>query len=379
MSANAPCPNCGRINRPGAKRCASCGNVLPAPSASPVPPPPPQQPPRQQPAPPPPPPQQMPRQQTPPPPPPQQLPRQQPAPPQGGPTPLPPPRKPTPPPQKPVGKSRLPLKPWQIAAIGGGIVILCLCLLIANALNGMFGSKATPTTTYVTVPPYVSPTFVIVTATQAPIVVTVAPTQTPIIITATPAPVTQTPSVTPVPPTQLPTATTEPSRTPTAQPTMTTPPTATAVPTPTLAPDTLITSTLEVGQTWRQQNMAMTLSNTRFADVTCDSIMEFDLDVTNNEPTELVIAWRGEDMSVLDNQGKPYDVFYQPAPRTNDCGKYVPIKSLYKNALASKENFKIAVQVRGQLPLPDAVKEFIVTVVKAGRIQNAKWRIPVPR
>ncbi len=381
MASNAPCPNCGRLNRPSAKRCASCGNVLPQQAATPIPPPPPpppaQQPSRQQPLPPPPPPF-PPRQQPTPPP---QSPRQQPVPPPPPlrQQPLPPP----PPPQKPGGKSslpsNLPLKPWQIAALIGVVVILCLCLMIANAVSGILKPKATPTELF---PPITSLATLTLTAqspTSAPIVAITPTTPTPIVITATPMPATHTPTATRVPPTAAPSPTSEPSQTPTPKPTAT--PTSTASPTATatLAPDTAPGTVLDVGQTWHQQNLALTLNNARFAGVACNSVLEFDLAIENDETTipELVIGWRGEDMTLADDQNKPYDMAFQPAPRSPDCTKYQPIKSFTQSALASKASVKIAIQVTGTLP--DTVKEFTLSVAKAGRIQNAKWKIKIPR
>jgi len=121
------------------------------------------------------------------------------------------------------------------------------------------------------------------------------------------------------------------------------------------------------------------VQNARFSNVTCESLFEFDLSLENTEPGELVISWKGDEITVADDTGKLYDVFYQPTPRDPaDCTKYKPIKEMSKTALAGKENYKIGIAVRGALP--DSVKEFNVMIGKIGtRVQNAKWKIPVPR
>jgi hypothetical protein len=149
---------------------------------------------------------------------------------------------------------------------------------------------------------------------------------------------------------------------------------------PTQTPtDTPANTVLDVNKKWRQQSLEMLVQNARFSNVTCKSLFEFDLSLENTEPGELVISWKGDEISVVDDTGKSYDVFYQPAPRDPaDCGKYKPIKDMSKTALAGKESYKIGIAVRGALP--ESTKDFTVTIGRVGtRIQNAKWKIPLPR
>jgi len=254
------------------------------------------------------------------------------------------------------------MKPWQYVAIGGVIVLLCLCVLLVNAVAGIF-KPSTPTLTFAPLPSH-----------------TVAPQITVLVYSPTPAPVTFTPVPTRVPPT----LTIEPTQVPKPISSATTTPlptaTRTVTPTPTQIPtDTPANTVLDVNKKWRQQSLEMLVQNARFSNVTCESLFEFDLSLENTEPGELVISWKGDEITVADDTGKLYDVFYQPTPRDPaDCTKYKPIKEMSKTALAGKENYKIGIAVRGALP--DSVKEFNVMIGKIGtRVQNAKWKIPVPR
>ena len=156
-------------------------------------------------------------------------------------------------------------------------------------------------------------------------------------------------------------------------------PTPTLTPTVTFLPDTSAGVTLNPDETWRQQNMMLTLQKQKFAEVSCSGFLEFDLVLENFEPGEIVVNWRGDDISVKNDQDIPYPlVLFQPSPKVADCAKYIPLQGAsFLPALGGRKTFGITIQVRGQLD--DKVNKIYVVVAKAGRIQNAKWEIPVPR
>jgi hypothetical protein len=125
--------------------------------------------------------------------------------------------------------------------------------------------------------------------------------------------------------------------------------------------------------------MMLTLQRQKFADVGCGGFLEFDLVLENFEPGEIVVNWRGDDISVKNDQDIPYPlVLFQPSPKVADCTKYIPLQGAsFLPALGGRKTFGITVQVRGQLD--NKVNKISLVVAKAGRIQNARWEIPVPR
>ncbi|MEW5720268.1 MAG: hypothetical protein AB1817_16715, partial [Chloroflexota bacterium] len=249
------------------------------------------------------------------------------------------PAQPTPPPApKPRERSRIAC--WQIALV---VIVLALCACGAAAflLRDRISRLLTPT----------SPTMVFPLTTPTPFGVLPPPLFTP--TTAAPIP----PSLTPV----LLTAT------------------PMIAPTAIIVPDTLAGATLKPGETWRQNNMMLTLQRQRFAEVSCGGFLEFDLTLENFEPGEIVVNWRGDEVTVKNDQDIPYpQTLFQPSPATTDCARYIPLQGAsFLPALGGRKTFGITVQVRGQLD--DKVNKIIVIVAKAGRIQNARWEIPVPR
>lgn len=122
--------------------------------------------------------------------------------------------------------------------------------------------------------------------------------------------------------------------------------------------------------------MAMVLQTPKFAGTSCDAIFEFDLSLKNNESIELTVDVRGKDLGVSDDQGKFYVVLYKRGARSSVCGEYGPLENFHLIALGPGETVTIAMRVVG--PFDGNVKKYFFTAAKAGRIQNAKWEIPVP-
>jgi hypothetical protein len=122
--------------------------------------------------------------------------------------------------------------------------------------------------------------------------------------------------------------------------------------------------------------MTMVLQNPKFAGTSCGAIFEFDVSLKNNEPIEITVDVRGKDLSVSDDQGKPYLVFYKLGERSSVCGEYSSLENLHLIALGPGGNVTLAMRVTGQFD--GNIKKYVFTAVKAGRIQNARWEIPVP-
>jgi hypothetical protein len=296
MTNGPACSNCGRINRPNAKFCSSCGKPLAAAAL---------------------------------PPPPKLSPRQPSAPPSH-----PAPQstlQPTAP--KPPKRSRVAW--WQIVLIGAILLGLCACVLIAI----FFGDSLSR---FVALPP----TVVLALTTPTPFGLAPPPITGPTTTAPTSAPIQPLPILTP---------------------------------TVTFLPDTSIGATLKPDETWRQQNMMLTLQRQKFANVECGGFLEFDLVLENFEPSEIVVNWRGDDISAKNDQDIPFPLaLFQPSPKVADCAKYIPLQGAsFLPALGGRKTFGITIQVRGQLD--DKVNKIYVVVAKAGRIQNARWEIPVPR
>ena len=328
MTNGPMCSNCGRINRPNAKICSGCGKPLAvAPPSYPAP----QQPiapPRQPPVPP-----SYPAPQQP-----IAPPRQPPVSP-SYPAPQSAPRQPTPEPHK---RSRIAW--WQVLLIVI-LLVLCACVSIAFFVGDrLLGFLAPPQPT--AVPALTTPTLSSLPPPQMFTPTIAAPASVPVQPASTPSLMTATPTVTP---------------------------------TVAFVPDTSADTTLKPGETWRQQNMMLTLQKRKFAEVSCGGFLEFELLLENFEPDDIIVNWRGDDVTVKNDQELPFpQVLFQPSPATADCAKYIPLQGAsFLPALGGRKTFGITVQVRGQLD--DKVNKIFVVVAKAGRIQNARWEIPVPR
>jgi hypothetical protein len=352
--ATMTCPKCGTPNRPNAKFCAKCRAPLSAPSVGaavppPAAPPPPPVTPRQPPA--------------APPPPPPVTPRQPPAPPP------PPPRQP-PQAARPAARRGL-FTRGRIISVVIGIMLLCLCVVLAFALSRSSSLVAQlPTTPTFTQPIAASsPTPLTPSHTLQPTTPASAPTSTAtstLTAMASATPTSKPPSATP---TSTPTATQKPTAMPAASPTTVQP---TGIPT-----DTAAGSVLRPGESWRVGTQVMTLQNPHFAGTTCGAILEFEVVFENTDAREVVVSLRGQEWKVTDEHNQPYEAFFWQDTKPTDCNLIAPLATLDKPALAAHEKYQVGLQVRGKLA--DNVNRFQFIVTKAGRITDAKWEITVPR
>ena len=120
----------------------------------------------------------------------------------------------------------------------------------------------------------------------------------------------------------------------------------------------------------------MALHNPRFAGASCGAIFEFDVSLKNNEPIEITVDVHGRDWNISDDQGKAYLVLYKPGVRSSVCGEYSSLENLQLIALGPGETVTLAMRVTGTFD--GNIKKYFFTAAKAGRIQNARWEIPVP-
>ena len=135
---------------------------------------------------------------------------------------------------------------------------------------------------------------------------------------------------------------------------------------------------LQPGQTWSQEGMELTLSKPSFTPGCREAFLEFDMNLVNNSGTDLVTNINGSDIALQMNGEtiSKYRWVTQSKPAYNLCagrsGNLLEIRSL-----KAGENVKFNLMFLGRVD-PQAEK-VVVQVKKAGRIQNAKWEIPVPR
>src|SRR5581483_9035639 len=332
MSSGITCPNCGRINRPGAKMCANCGKPLPVASSQPP---------------------QSAQPQTP-------RPQPQMVPPAQRPGAAQTPRPVTPSVVQPASR-RYQFQPIHLAVIAAAVVGIALCialgLLFGQRMN-VFGAGGSPTRTT-----EISPTLPItttITATAQALATETAPipTATPLLPTTSPSPIIQTvvavvTATPPPPPSPTPTLTAEPP-TPipvTPVPTRTrVPPTATPQPTATLPADTPAGSILATGQTWYQNKMAMTIGTPKLSPPCNEAMIEFPFTLQNNDTTDVGLSLNGSAFVFTDDQTQGYELYYVNGTSPDACDKYTKLVDYHLNALGAQKNVELSIQARGQLP-----------------------------
>ena len=188
----------------------------------------------------------------------------------------------------------------------------------------------------------------------------ILPEPTPVIVVV--------PSPTPV--RQLgPTNTPGPSPTPTHIPIPAETPILTSAPAPTLTPtpipDTPEGTILEIGETWRTGGVLLTLKNATLGAGAFGPTLSLKFLVINETPHLITFSYHQEnDISVVDNLGHVYTVFYGPA-------KHVGGDAILQRG----DSCEIGETWGGPFTDP-GVTEIIVTA-SFSRIKNAKWRIPV--
>lgn len=348
MSAGPTCPKCGRVNRPGVKFCATCGAALAAAApqqSGPVQPP--ASPPR-------------------------------PASPQVPPRPAPV--------AQPAAPGRFKLQPLHFAIIAAAVVGVLLCGALSFLFTSGLGLVPRSTTSGGNLPD--SPTALIALATEA-----IPATRTPIPDTATPLKetvvvtvvVTAAPTNTPLP--AVPTL--APSPLPTAMPIPATvtppPPTQTRVPPPTQPPaplpslpTTVPGTELQPGESWVADGMTMTVGTTILVPpCSSEAIFEFPLTIHNLGSSDLGISLDGSAFVFTDNLDESYEMYYVDGAAPAACDKYTKLVEYRLNSLGPGQKAELSIHARGNL-LRD-VTAFNLLITGAGRIENARWKLPVNR
>lgn len=337
MSSGPTCPKCGRINRPGVKFCATCGTSLSA-----VPP--------------------------------------QPTTPIQSPQPTPRPVSPQSPPRptpvaQPAARRGVSIQPLYLAiaaaaAIG---VLLCVALVILFGSNLGFGSVSPTATIVAFLPPTALqtltqlPTQTPIPASATPLKETVVVTAV-VVVTATPVP---TDTHTPVPPSDTPTPLPSPTQTPlpskthTPKPQSPPPPPATTMPGSQLLP----------GQFWVSDGMMMFVGAPRIT-APCDEIMvEFPFTIQNTQPTELRLSLDGTQFILTDSKGEAKELYYVLGPNPQPCEAYKKLGEFNLNGLPPNQKIDLFIHARGKLP--SDVTGFKFMVVRVGKVENAKWNLPI--
>ena len=134
---------------------------------------------------------------------------------------------------------------------------------------------------------------------------------------------------------------------------------------------------LQPGQTWSQEGMELTLSKPSFTPDCGDGFLEFNMNLVNNSGSDLVTSINGSDIALqMNSETVSKYRWVENNPNPIGCGGFGPNR-LEIRSLKAGENTKLEFIFLGRVD-PQAEK-LIVEVKKAGRIQNAKWEIPVPR
>lgn len=137
---------------------------------------------------------------------------------------------------------------------------------------------------------------------------------------------------------------------------------------------------LQPGQSWSQGGMELTLNKPSFTPDCREAFLEFDMNLVNNSGTDLVTNINGSDIALQMN-GETASKYRWDTnnQRLNRCRNYTAQQpnKLEIRSLKTGENVKLNFMFLGRVD-PEAQK-VVVEVKKAGRIQNAKWEIPVPR
>ncbi|MBV9789044.1 MAG: hypothetical protein JOZ51_12760 [Chloroflexi bacterium] len=216
------------------------------------------------------------------------------------------------------------------------------------------------------------------------------PTNTPVVVVG----ITQIP-VTVIPPTYTPLPTYTPQPTLAPLPTYTPAPTSepiVRVITPTSLPPTPTSeitadgSVLEVGQTWNSNGISATLSEFKLLDQPCDRGWPqwgvWTITISNNTKDDLAIGLTTEDTYLVDDSGESVRYYVMPAENEyctvyRSGGYWIdPPGQIAYSSINSGQRIKI--RVYGV----DGIEQrqwFEFGIRDAGRIQNAKWRINIPR
>lgn len=149
--------------------------------------------------------------------------------------------------------------------------------------------------------------------------------------------------------------------------------TNTPIPLPTALPDTPPGSILEVGQTWRQGEVEVTLTDVI---IKVDSIF-FQLKFASNKPYDISIRYSSNDFTASDNRGRSLKVrafddhlnyiWYECSAIT----KRVP-SGQSTDLKCDRDWFGVTVDTAEA-----TVTEIVFAVLNISSINNARWRIPI--
>jgi hypothetical protein len=145
-----------------------------------------------------------------------------------------------------------------------------------------------------------------------------------------------------------------------------------------IQPNTPAGTILVPGEEWVQDGMIAKLEKQTFI-ASCGGFLEFELIINNNSTQELVVNIDGNDFSFVDDQGQTYsndNIWWDFGPNDPECHPN-RLSEFYIMTLGPGQQVHIALRVLGD-PSP-SVDEFYFVIFKAGRINNAQWKITVPR
>lgn len=169
-----------------------------------------------------------------------------------------------------------------------------------------------------------------------------------------------------------------PSVPPTKNPTITPIPTETPIPTPTSIPDTSSGSVLQKGGIWRQGKLEFQLSSVKIH----PKIVILSFTLTNRGSDQRIITYGPENFSATDNNGRQlsvggigwnFDPYVQEScrPGTDTLDNGQSTKLYFICDFGSYDGVGVQIDT--------SVNEIIVTASGISSINNAQWRVSIPR
>jgi hypothetical protein len=135
---------------------------------------------------------------------------------------------------------------------------------------------------------------------------------------------------------------------------------------------------LDVGETWYIQGVSVEVSDFRFTNSECvnkDDWGEWIVTIENNTDQDLFVGITQEDLFFIDDKGN--DAGFYITSHTN-CTVFDPPAPGRVNLPALQKDETYVYRVYGLGSLEDR-QWFEFGIRDAGRIQNARWRIEIPR
>lgn len=263
-----------------------------------------------------------------------------------------------------------------VVAIIGGIFLLMseqnrigdIILYITPSLsNPTVTTSPVPTHVYITALPQQSPTATIMPTVPATETSTLYPTETPTVYP------TETPTAYPTE-----TSTVYPTETPTIYPTET----PVARPTDTPISGAVPATTLELGETWEEDGLELTLSGGAFTKRFPPGGVILQVILTNRRTQDVSFRWPKTSFSAKDNHGTPlemgltsyfyYEYGYYFAPLED-------IRPLVKTdqSIIYSHSYYDAILVKFDLS-DSSITDITFTISNVSSITKAQWRVPGP-